>query len=141
METIQKHDCWFTTHTSRVLLAYYVERHPVLREGVRQMPKLQQHHTTTVRIAYPDELSLAIPSVGARHNGTVPMAMQQLKFLIFEIDYFTKWVEVEPFATITEKNVRSFIWKNIICHFGIPRVFASDNRKQFDNDAFRDFCQ
>ena len=50
-----------------------------------------------------------------------------------------KWVEAEILATITEKNIRSFIWKNIVCRYGIPRVLVSDNGKQFDNDAFRDF--
>ena len=50
-----------------------------------------------------------------------------MKFLIVGIDYFTKWVEVEPMARITEQNVRNFFWKNIICHFGIPRVLISDN--------------
>ena len=69
------------------------------------------------------------------------MPMRQPKFLIVGIDYFTKWVEVEPSATITEKNFQSFIWKSIICRFGIPRVFISDNGIQFDNDTFRDFCQ
>ena len=67
--------------------------------------------------------------------------MRQLKFLVVGIDYFTKWVEAEPLATITEKNIRSFVWKRIICCFGIPRVLVSNNGKQFDNDAFRDFCQ
>ena len=43
-------------------------------------------------------------------------------------------------ATITEKNIRSFIWRCIIYRFGIPRVLVSDNGKQFDNDLFRDFC-
>lgn len=38
-----------------------------------------------------------------------PMAIQQLKFLVVGIDYFTKWVEVEPLATITEKNVQNFV--------------------------------
>ena len=56
------------------------------------------------------------------------------------IDYFTKWVEAEALATIMEKNVRSFVWRNIICRYDIPRVLVSDNGKQFDNDAFRDFC-
>ena len=56
------------------------------------------------------------------------------------IDYFTKWVEAEPLATITEKNFCSFVWKSIICRFGILRVLVSDNGKQLDNDAFRDFC-
>ena len=55
------------------------------------------------------------------------------------MDYFTKWVEAEALTTIIEKNVRSFIWKNIICRYGIPRVLVSDNGKHFD-DSFRDFC-
>ena len=33
------------------------------------------------------------------------MAIQQLKFLVLGIDYFTKWIEVEPLAIITKKNV------------------------------------
>ena len=72
--------------------------------------------------------------------GSFPIAMRQLKFLIVGIDYFTKWVEVETLATITEKNVRSFIWRSIICRFRIPRILVLDNGKQFDNISFRDFC-
>ena len=37
--------------------------------------------------------------------GPYPTAIRQLKFLIMGIDYFTKWVEAEALATITEKNV------------------------------------
>ena len=33
------------------------------------------------------------------------IAMRHLKFLIVGIDYFTKWVEAEAVATITEKNI------------------------------------
>ena len=67
-------------------------------------------------------------------------AIRQLKFLVVGFDYFTKWMEVEALATITEKNIRSFVWRCIICKFGIPRVLVSDNGKQFDNNVFRDFC-
>ena len=66
--------------------------------------------------------------------------VKQLKFLVVGIDYFTKWVKAEALATITEKNIRNFVWRNIICRFGIPRVLVSGNRKQFNNSAFRDFC-
>ena len=72
--------------------------------------------------------------------GPFPTTVRQLKFLEVSIDYFTNWVEVEALSTITEKNVRSFVWKNIICKYGIIRVLVSENGKQFDNDAFRDFC-
>ena len=55
--------------------------------------------------------------------------VRQLKFLVVGIDYFTKWVEVKALATITEKNIRNFVWRNIICRYGIPRVIVSDNGK------------
>ena len=71
--------------------------------------------------------------------GPFPMAIQQLKFLVVGIDYFTKWVEAEALTTITKKNIRSFVWRNIICRYEIPKVIISNNGKQFDNSAFRDF--
>ena len=71
--------------------------------------------------------------------GPFSIAIRQLKFLRVCIDYFTKWVEAEALATITEKNMQNFVWRYIICRFGIPRVLVSDNGKQFDNDSFRDF--
>uniref|UniRef100_A0A2N9GA89 Integrase zinc-binding domain-containing protein n=1 Tax=Fagus sylvatica TaxID=28930 RepID=A0A2N9GA89_FAGSY len=54
--------------------------------------------------------------------GPFPVGTKQAKFLVVAIDYFTKWVEAEPLATITEKNVKNFVWKGVICRFGIPRV-------------------
>ena len=72
--------------------------------------------------------------------GPFPTAVRQLKFLVIGIDYFTKWVEAEALATITEKSIRGFVWRCIICKFSIPKVLVSDNGKQFDNDPFRDFC-
>ena len=72
--------------------------------------------------------------------GPFPTAIRQLKFLVVGIDYITKWVEVEALDTIMEKNIQSFVWRCIICRFGIPKVLVSDNGNQFDNDSFRDFC-
>ena len=61
--------------------------------------------------------------------GSFPTAIRQLKFLVVGIDYLTKWVEAEALATIMEKNIRSFVWRNIICRYEIPRVLVSDNGK------------
>ena len=68
------------------------------------------------------------------------MGKGQCKFIVVIVDYFTKWAEVEPLATIIEQKVRNFVWRTIICRFGIPRALVSDNGKQFDNPKFRDFC-
>ena len=68
--------------------------------------------------------------------GPFPLGKKQLKFLIIAIDYFTKWVKAKPMKTITEAKITSFVWKNIICRFGVPCVIISDNGKQFDNPKF-----
>ena len=72
--------------------------------------------------------------------GPFSTTIRLLTFIVDGIDYFTRWVEAEALATIMEKKIRSFVWRNIICRYGIPRVLVSDNGKQFDNSAFRDFC-
>ena len=70
--------------------------------------------------------------------GTLPIGKGQCKFIIVEVDYFTKWAEAVPLTTITEQKVRNFVWHSIICRFGIPRALVFDNGKQFDNPKFRD---
>ena len=64
-----------------------------------------------------------------------------MKFLVVGIDYFTKWVEAEPLANITQQNIKNFVWKNILCRFGLPKVLVSDHGRQFDNTTFKDFVR
>ena len=73
-------------------------------------------------------------------RGPLPIGKGQCKFIVVEVDYFTKWAEAEPLATITEYKVRKFVWRSIICRFEIRRALVSDNGKQLDNPKFIDFC-
>ncbi|KAI0520318.1 hypothetical protein KFK09_007790 [Dendrobium nobile] len=41
--------------------------------------------------------------------GPFPIATGQRKFIILAVDYFTKWVEAEPLAKITEANTKQFV--------------------------------
>jgi hypothetical protein len=52
------------------------------------------------------------------------------------VDYFTKWAEVEAIATITTRNIRNFLWKSVVCHYGIPHAFVIGNGKQFHCEPF-----
>jgi hypothetical protein len=55
------------------------------------------------------------------------------------MEYFTKWIEVKPLVNIAAAGLKRFFWKNIICHFGVPRNIIVDNAKQFDCHIFKDF--
>ena len=59
--------------------------------------------------------------------GPLPLGKGQVKFLLVAIDYFIKWVNAEALATITKAKIRSFMWKNIICKFGILMTIISNN--------------
>ena len=72
---------------------------------------------------------------------SLPTGPAQKKLLLVAIDYFNKWVEAEAFSSIKDMDVTQFIWKNIVCRFGIPISIVSDNGPQFDNRAYRNFCQ
>uniref|UniRef100_A0A2N9HPE1 Uncharacterized protein n=1 Tax=Fagus sylvatica TaxID=28930 RepID=A0A2N9HPE1_FAGSY len=72
--------------------------------------------------------------------GPLPRATRNRQWLIVATDYFTKWVEAEPLARITDSELRKFIWKNIITRFGIPRCLISDNGTQFDSGPFKKYC-
>nr|CAN64615.1 hypothetical protein VITISV_036196 [Vitis vinifera] len=72
--------------------------------------------------------------------GSLPAAPAQKKFLLVATDYFSKWVEAEAYASIKDKDVTKFVWKNIVCRFGIPQAIIADNGPQFDSIAFRNFC-
>ena len=104
------------------------------------MSEVQQSNQATIKRTHTYDGPLAVHAMGVGHHRPFPTALRQLKFLVVGIDYFTKWVEAKALATITEKNIRSFVWRNIICRFGIPRVLVSENRGQFDNSAFKGFC-
>ncbi|KAK8913989.1 hypothetical protein KSP39_PZI024103 [Platanthera zijinensis] len=73
--------------------------------------------------------------------GPLPLASGQRKFIIMAIDYFTKWIEAEPLAKITEENAKQFVWKNIVCRFGIPAVIITDNGTQFTGKSFTKLCE
>ncbi|GKD90163.1 reverse transcriptase domain-containing protein [Tanacetum coccineum] len=61
----------------------------------------------------------------------------KVKFLIVAIDYFTKWIESKPVATITGNQVKKFVWDNIVCRFGLPGEIVSDNGKLFRDNPFK----
>ncbi|GJW70034.1 reverse transcriptase domain-containing protein [Tanacetum coccineum] len=73
--------------------------------------------------------------------GPFPEGPDKVKFLIVAIDYFTKWIEAKAVATITDNQVKKFVWDNIVCRFGLPGEIISDNGKQFRDNPFKDWCE
>ena len=50
--------------------------------------------------------------------GSLPTGKGGVKYAIMAVDYFTKWTEAEPLASITAKKSLDFVIKNIVCQYG-----------------------
>ena len=122
-----------------VLLAHNAQRRDRTGQKMQSLSRACQDLSSPIS-ADVSHKPLAFSAMGARHIGTPTIGRGQCKFIIVAVDYFTKWAEAKPLATITEQKVRNFIWRSIICRFEIPRSLVSDNGKQFYNPKFRDFC-
>jgi hypothetical protein len=72
--------------------------------------------------------------------GPLPPAQGNLKYVLVAVEYFSKWIEAKPLATITSVTVQKFFWQNIVCRFGVPKAITVDNGTQFDAETFKDFC-
>jgi hypothetical protein len=72
--------------------------------------------------------------------GPLPPAQENLKYVVVAVEYFSKWIEAKPLATITSAMVQKFLWQNIVCMFGVLKAITVDNETQFDAEMFKAFC-
>ena len=64
-----------------------------------------------------------------------------VKYVVVAVDYFTKWAEIMPLATIKAKKIRDFVFNSIVCRFRIPYKLISYNEKQFDSKELKKLCE
>ncbi|XP_072056355.1 uncharacterized protein [Arachis hypogaea] len=112
------------------------------KEFVKKCIKCQQNANFAKAPA--NELSLLTTSRpfaqwGVDLLGPFPVGPGQVKYLIVAIDYYTKWIEAEPLASISSAHCRKFMWRQVITRFGIPEVVISDNGAQFTDKKFTGF--
>ncbi|XP_075507621.1 uncharacterized protein LOC142544461 [Primulina tabacum] len=119
-------DSWMTP------LIAYITNHELPEDKARARKiKRQAPSYSPATLMKPIWASCPFDQWGMNIVGPFSVARAQKKFLLVAVDYFSKWVEAEPLAKITEQEVLKFLWKNIVCRFGVPRRIISDNGRQF----------
>jgi len=69
-----------------------------------------------------------------------PKASNGHCFILVAIDYFTKWVEVASYASVTRSVVVRFIKKEIIFWYGLPRKIITNNATNLNNKMMKEMC-
>jgi len=95
------------------------------------MPKTWQPYPLETGAASLYTIPVALAKWGMDILSSFSPDKGQVKFLIVVVDYFTKWIEAKPLATITTQQVQQFVSKDIICRYGVPHTIITDNGRQF----------
>jgi hypothetical protein len=110
-------------------------------EYVRKCQNFQEHSPLT-RIPAKDLHNISTPwpfhTWGLDLLGPFTPAAGQLKHLIVAVDSYTKWIKLEPLARIASIKVQNFVFRQIICRFGILAEVICDNGTQFTDKEFRE---
>ena len=69
-----------------------------------------------------------------------PKASNDHRFIFVVIDYFTKWVEVASYVSVTKAVVARFIRKEVICWYRLLERIISDNGLNLNNDMVTKVC-
>ena len=85
------------------------------------MSKVCSYPTYAIRNIKTNIRPMAFAQWGMDIVGPLPAAPAQKKFLLIATDYFSKWVEAEAYASIQDKDVTKFVWKNIVCRLEFPK--------------------
>nr|GEV09654.1 reverse transcriptase domain-containing protein [Tanacetum cinerariifolium] len=54
---------------------------------------------------------------------------------------FALQTEAKPLARTIGKDVKKFVWDNIVCRFGLPKIIVTNNGTNFVNDLFKSWCK
>ncbi|GKA04371.1 reverse transcriptase domain-containing protein [Tanacetum coccineum] len=123
---------------------YWPTMHRDAREEIRKcdscqihapVPKMPKTLMTSIMAPWP------FYQWGMDILGPLPEAPGKVKYVIVAVDYFTKWIEAKPLARTTGKEVKKFVWDNIVCRFGLPKIITTDNGTNFVNDPFKGWCE
>ncbi|XP_076911833.1 uncharacterized protein LOC143569930 [Bidens hawaiensis] len=123
---------------------YWSGMHLDAVQEIRKCDSCQRHAPNTLR---PKNEFIPVTSAWPFQKwaidimGPFPEAPGRVKFFIVAIDYFTKWVEAKPVASITASSIKKFLWEFIIFRFCLPQELVSENGTQFADSGLQQWLK
>ena len=90
---------------------------------------------------YPIKVGEPFERIGIDFVGPLEKTKKGNRYILVVTDYLTKWPEAKAMKEATAKNVIEFIYQEVICRHGCPRVILSDRRTHFRNELVDGLCE
>ncbi|XP_070007687.1 uncharacterized protein [Nicotiana sylvestris] len=66
-----------------------------------------------------------------------PTASNGHKFILVDIDYFTKWEKAVSYKAVTKKVIVEFVKNHIVCRFGVLESIITNNAANLYSDLMK----
>ena len=67
----------------------------------------------------------------------LPITREGNRYIVVAMDYFSRQPEARPLKTANADTVAIFLYEEIICRFGAPRILQSDRGTYFVNEVIQ----
>lgn len=94
---------------------------------------LRECATPTSRAIDSDLEPLSFAYWGIDLTDSFPTSIWQMEYAIVATNYFNMWMEAKILVPIVKAKITNFVWRSIVCQFGIPYAHITNNDKQFNN--------
>ena len=108
-------------------LYYWPQMYVNIREYTKSCDSCQRRgKKKTLGPLHPIEVKEPFQQIGIDIVGPLPITPRKNRYIVVATDYLTKWPEAKPLAEASAATVSEFIYEEIICRHGCPKIILSD---------------
>ena len=90
---------------------------------------------------HPIKVGQAFERIGIDLVGPLPITARNNRYIIVATDYLTRWPEAQAVPDASAATLAKFIFTEIVCRHGIPKIILSDQGPNFRSEMIRVLCE
>jgi integrase-like protein len=90
---------------------------------------------------HPIQIGRAFERIGIDLVGPLPITKQNNRYIIVATEYLTRWPEARAVPDAGANTLAKFIFEEIVCRHGTPKVILSDQGRNFISETIRILCE